>query len=189
MKQHVSIGLLMVCFALASAQAQPVPAKKNPANQATIREVELRCRGGGNMAVTGDPQIVMQDPNGGWGKMKVQFMFGHSSTPANNRGGGVDPGTCAWGDRTMRPEEPSTISVLTGNPTLQFLGGTPTELPGYPTFKEIRDHLSSDKGYWSFFGARSGQSFRIDRHHATLPPGIYGRINFNPPAMKQPLHP
>ena len=95
---------------------------------------ELRCRGGGEMKLSLDPQ-------GDSGRRLLRIRFKRGSKPAT---AGLNPGECAWVDRAVKEDEPDTI--------IRYVSG-----PNVPVITSLKD---ANK-YWGFCASDHGDYFGV----------------------------
>ena len=116
------------------------------------REYPLNCRGGGQLVF----DTLGLSPDTG-GPVRLSLTFAVSPAAAGPEGQGLQPGTCAWVDRTLNREEPRRLRFTLGS------GDSTPRLT-------VRDTAV----YWSFLAhnSDSGHLTAVGyRHwHASSPP-------------------
>ena len=142
--------------------------KKPTATAGSLRRERLRCRGGNGLAFErgasqGDNQFAMT------------LTYAVAGSAAGPVGGGLQPGTCAWADRTDAKQEPGRISFTTaGSAQLkQSQGGSavdrsPTAAERWPDVHTIPAYLTDPTHYWTFTVSLADADSAL-RHNAWIP--------------------
>jgi len=112
---------------------------------------ELRCRGG----ATG--LTFTRGTSAGTNLVNMTLAYRVSANPPGQTGKGLDPGSCAWVDRTAMAREPGRVDFTTeGNAQLKQIqsGGTvdrsATAAQRYPDANTIPVYLADATRYWTF---------------------------------------
>jgi hypothetical protein len=147
------------------APAGDKPTATRPAAQ---RRERLRCRGGGAATFTQGKRI---GPN----LFAVTLSYKAASTAAGPIGKGLQPGTCAWADRTDAPAEPGRIEFTTARNAQreQEKSGAPvdssaTAAERWPDLRTIPAYMTDPAHYWTFNVSLMNPDSAL-RHGAWIP--------------------
>jgi hypothetical protein len=170
------LGLLLIVAAGVTSMAQTspkvTPIDKKPAAEKEIEGVkksvatndapqyqELRCRGGGLRFVV----VAGRTTSSGDQTMYMTIDFQHAAQAAGLVGRSLQPGQCAFVDRSLRADEPEQIfqEIVSFGQLKEKLHGSavdssPTAAERYPDSKNVPQYLSDAKHYWSFFVRQNG---------------------------------
>ena len=149
-------------------RAQPPPAKPTASKPASQRRERLRCRGGPGASFARGKRIA---PN----LFAVTLSYKAASTAAGPLGKGLEPGTCAWADRTDAPTEPGRI-VFTAARNAQReqertgapVDSSATAAERWPDLRTIPAYMTDPAHYWTF-NVRLTNPDSALRHGAWLP--------------------
>lgn len=121
-----------------------------PAVSADARR-ELRCRGGASELT------FTKGTSAGTNLVNMTLAYRVSANMPGETGRGLDPGSCAWVDRTGMAREPGRVDFTTaGNAQLKQMqsGGTvdrsPTAAERWPDANTIPAYLTDMNRYWTF---------------------------------------
>ena len=123
------------------------------------RPEELRCRGGSDLKI-----VVLDGRTNSAGEHTNYLMvtFKPASQPSGAAGRSLQPGDCAFVERTVRTDEPYAIfqEVVSFAQLKQQLHGTPvdtspTAAERFPDGQSVPRYLSDQNHYWSFFVVQS----------------------------------
>jgi hypothetical protein len=133
--------------------------KKPGATNGDPQYQELRCRGGGLRFVVVDGRTT----SSGEQTMYMTVDFQHAVQPAGLVGRNLQPGQCAFAERSLRTNEPDQIiqEIVSFGQLKEKLHGSavdssPTAAERYPDSKNVPQYLSDAKHYWSFFVRQNG---------------------------------
>lgn len=147
------------------APAGDKPTTSRPAAQ---RRERLRCRGGGGVTFTQGKRI---GPN----LFAVTLSYKAASKAAGPIGRGLEPGTCAWADRTDAPAEPGRIEFTAARNAQrdQERSGAPvdssaTAAERWPDLRTIPAYMTNPAHYWTFNVSLTNPDSAL-RHGAWLP--------------------
>jgi hypothetical protein len=170
------VGLLLIAaggvMAIAQTNQRVTPTGKRPSAEKEIEGVkktgaaneapqyqELRCRGGGLRFVV----VPGRTTSSGDQTMYMTVDFRHAAQPTGLVGRDLQPGQCAFADRTLRSDEPEQIiqEIVSFGQLKEKLHGSavdtsPTAAERYPDAKNVPQYLSDAKHYWSFFVRQNG---------------------------------
>ena len=170
------MGLLLIVAAgmtsIAQTDRKATPIDKKPAAEREIEGVknpvatndapqyqELRCRGGGLRFAVVDGRTT----SSGEQTMYMTVDFKHAAQPAGLVGRNLQPGQCAFPDRTLRTDEPEQIvqEIVSFGQLKEKLHGSavdnsPTAAERYPDSKNVPQYLNDARHYWSFFVRQDG---------------------------------
>jgi hypothetical protein len=147
----------------------PAPGEKQTASRSgpTHRE-RLRCRGGGGASFS---QGIRKGAN----LFAMTFKYQVAATAAGPVGKGLDPGTCAWADRTDAPAEPGRIEFTTARNAQreQEKSGAPvdnsaTAAERYPDVRTIPAYMTDPAHFWTFTVNLTNPDSAL-RHEAWVP--------------------
>ena len=132
---------------------------------------ELRCRGGATLRFnTG----AGRTNSSGEQTMIMMVKFQPAALPADAFGRNLQPGQCAFPERTVRADEPYDIIqeiVYFGQSRQASHGSTVdsslTAAERFPDAQNVPKYLSNPKHYWSFYV----------RQNAPLPNGLFEASN------------
>ena len=141
---------------------------------------ELRCRGGpSGLAFT-------RGGSAGTNEVNMTLAYRVSANPPGQTGKGLDPGSCAWVNRTGLAREPGRVDFTTaGNAQLKQIqsGGTvdrtATAAERYPDANTIPVYLGDATRYWNF--TVTVGSPNTARSHAAWKPTILDIITSKGP--------
>ena len=146
----------------------PVGDKPTASRPAAQRRERLRCRGGGGATFTQGKRI---GPN----LFAMTLSYTAASTAAGPIGKGLQPGTCAWADRTDAPGEPGRIEFTTARNAQreQEKSGVPvdssaTAAERWPDLRTIPAYMTDPAHYWTFNVSLTNPDSAL-RHGAWLP--------------------
>ena len=135
------------------AQFRSAPTTRDkPENStaASLRREQLRCRGGGGYDFAQPRRL---GPN----LVAVQLSYRVAKSQAGRLGRGLEPGTCAWDDRTNARAEPGQIVFTApGNAQLKQqqsgseVDRSPTAAERWPDVHTIPPYLNDPAHYWTF---------------------------------------
>jgi hypothetical protein len=116
---------------------------------------ELRCRGGEGIRFS----VVEGRINASGEATSYVVVYLNPAARAAGAGGrSLQPGQCAFPDRTLRTDEPHELiqEMVSFGQTRQQLHGTPVDTSStaaerYPDAQNIQQYLGDPKHYWSFF--------------------------------------
>lgn len=142
--------------------------KPTRSRAASLRRERLRCRGGTGLTFTrGDRQ--------GANLVGMRLRYKVAFSAAGPVGKGLEPGTCAWADRTDAREEPGRIDFTTaGNAQLaQTRSGSevdrsPTAAERWPDVHTIPAYMTDPAHYWTFTVSLANPDSAL-RHNAWNP--------------------
>ena len=159
----ISHGAYGARFQAPEAGKKPTAAK--PASQ---RRERLRCRGGGGASFAQGKRI---GPN----LLAVTLSYKPASTAAGPIGKGLEPGTCAWADRTDAPAEPGRIEFTAARNAQrqQEQSGAPvdssaTAAERWPDVRTIPAYMTDPSHYWTFNVSLTNPDSAL-RHGAWIP--------------------
>jgi len=135
------------------AQFRSSPAPRDPPKKSSagsLRREQLRCRGGNGHDFA---QAKRLGPN----QVALRLTYPIARTSAGRLGRGLEPGQCAWDDRTDARAEPGRILFVTpGNAQLKQqqsgseVDRSPTAAERWPDAHTIPAYLSDSTHYWTF---------------------------------------
>jgi hypothetical protein len=142
--------------------------KKPTATAASLRRERLRCRGGNGLAFE-------RGGNRGNNLFAMTLTYAVAGSAAGPVGGGLQPGTCAWADRTDAKQEPGRVKFTTaGNAQLKqaqsgsAVDRTPTAAERWPDVHTIPAYMTDPTHYWTFTVSLADADNAL-RHNAWLP--------------------
>ena len=144
-----------------------VQAPRKSTTSAQRRE-RLRCRGGGGATFARGER---KGPN----LFAMTLSYQVASTAAGPIGKGLDPGTCAWADRTDAPAEPGRIEFITARNAQreQEQSGGPvdssaTAAERWPDVRTIPAYMTDPARFWTFTVSLTNPDSAL-RHQAWTP--------------------
>ncbi len=121
-----------------------------PPSATALRRERLRCRGGGGLTFT-------RGARQGGNVLGMRLDYKVAASAAGPVGKGLEPGTCAWADRTDAKMESGRIRFATaGNAQLKqvqsgsVVDTTATAAERWPDVHTIPAYLKDPAHYWSF---------------------------------------
>ncbi len=145
-------------------QAPAPDAKPTATKSGAQRRERLRCRGGGGASFT---QGQRKGPN----LFAMTFRYQVASTAAGPIGTGLQPGTCAWADRTDAPAEPGRIKFITARNAQReqaVVDSSPTAAERWPDLRTIPAYMTDPAHYWTFNVSLTNPDSAL-RHQAWIP--------------------
>jgi hypothetical protein len=151
------------------------------------RRERLRCRGGGAATFTRGER---KGPN----LFAMTLSYQVASTAAGPIGKGLDPGTCAWADRTDAPEEPGRIEFITARNAQReqeqsggLVDSSATAAERWPDVRTIPAYMTDPARFWTFTVSLTNPDSAL-RHGAWMPtapnapdPPLPGPVATTPP--------
>jgi hypothetical protein len=141
------------------------PTTSRPAAQ---RRERLRCRGGGAATFTRGER---KGPN----LFAMTLSYRAAATAAGPLGKGLEPGTCAWADRTDAVAEPGRIEFTTARNAQreQEQSGVPvdssaTAAERWPDVRTIPAYMTDPAHFWTFTVSLTNPDSAL-RHAAWIP--------------------
>ena len=154
--------------------------KPTRSRAASLRRERLRCRGGSGLA-------FQRGEREGANLVGMRLRYQVAFSAAGPVGKGLEPGTCAWADRTDAREEPGRIEFTTaGNAQLaQTRSGSavdrsPTAAERWPDVHTIPAYMTDPAHYWTFAVSLANPDSAL-RHNAWLP-SISELVTSTPPS-------
>ena len=142
--------------------------KKPTATAGSLRRERLRCRGGNGLAFN-------RGKSQGNNLFAMTLAYKVAYSAAGPVGGGLEPGTCAWADRTDAKQEPGRIKFTTpGNAQLKqkqsgsAVDTTPTAAERWPDVHTIPAYMTDPAHYWTFAVSLADPDSAL-RHEAWRP--------------------
>jgi hypothetical protein len=149
-------------------QAPAEDVKPTASRPAAQRRERLRCRGGGGASFA---QGARKGPN----LFAMTLSYRAASTAAGPIGKGLEPGTCAWADRTDAIAEPGRIEFTTARNAQreQERSGVPvdssaTAAERWPDLRTIPAYMTDPAHYWTFTVSLTNPDSAL-RHGAWIP--------------------
>ena len=142
--------------------------KKPTATAGSLRRERLRCRGGNGLAFErGGKQ--------GDNLFGMTLTYAVAGSAAGPVGGGLQPGTCAWADRTDAKQEPGRVQFTTaGNAQLKqsqsgsAVDRSATAAERWPDVHTIPAYMTDPTHYWTFTVSLADADSAL-RHNAWIP--------------------
>ncbi|HET6578365.1 MAG TPA: hypothetical protein VFG66_08580 [Gemmatimonadales bacterium] len=154
------------------------------ASATALRRERLRCRGGAGLA-------FHRGSREGQNLFGMTLRYQVASTAAGPVGTGLQPGTCAWADRTDARAEPGRIRFTTaGNAQLKqkqsgsAVDTSATAAERWPDVHTIPAYMTDPAHLWTFTVSLADPD-SARQHHAWLP-SIAEQIASQPPASASP---
>jgi hypothetical protein len=152
----------------------PAPGDKQTASRTgATRNERLRCRGGGGASFARGQR---KGPN----LFAMTLSYQVASTAAGPIGKGLEPGTCAWADRTDAIAEPGRIEFTTARNAQreQEQSGDPvdssaTAAERWPDVRTIPAYMTDPAHYWTFNVSLTNPDSAL-RHQAWIPTAPVG---------------
>ena len=165
-------------------RADPTPGDKpKTANAGALRQEKLRCRGGQGYDFDTPTRI---GPN--LVAVKLHYLVAYS--PAGPAGDGLEPGQCAWGNRTEARQEPGRIVFTTpGNAQLKqkqsgsAVDTSATAAERWPDVHTIPPYLRDSTHFWTFTVSLANADSALN-HRAWKPAVVAGVLS--DPASQAP---
>jgi hypothetical protein len=165
-------------------RSDPTPRDKpKTTNAGALRREKLRCRGGRGYEFEKPTRV---GPN----LVAVKLSYRVAASPAGPAGDGLEPGQCAWGDRTDARQEPGRILFLTaGNAQLKqkqsgsAVDTSATAAERWPDAHTIRPYLRDSTHYWTFTVSLANPDSALN-HRAWKPAVVAGVLS--DPASEAP---
>lgn len=142
----------------------PAGDKPTVARSGSDRRERLRCRGGGSASFSQGKRI---GPN----LFAVTLSYKAASTAAGPIGKGLEPGTCAWADRTDAVAEPGSIEFTTPRNAQRnqaAVDSSPTAAERWPDLRTIPAYMTDPSHYWTFTVRLTNPDSAL-RHGAWIP--------------------
>ena len=144
--------------------------KPEKSTAAALRREQLRCRGGSGYEFAQPKRL---GPN----QVAVRLDYRVASSQAGRLGRGLEPGTCAWDDRTDARAEPGQIVFTTaGNAQLKQqqsgseVDRSPTAAERWPDVHTIPPYLNDPAHYWTFTVSLANPDSAL--HHKAWKPAV-----------------
>ncbi|HVL17600.1 MAG TPA: hypothetical protein VM387_06375 [Gemmatimonadales bacterium] len=147
----------------------PAPGETQTASRTGAKRNErLRCRGGGRATFA---QGQRKGPN----LFAMTLKYQVASTAAGPIGKGLQPGTCAWADRTDAIAEPGRIEFTTARnaqreqeQTGGVVDSSATAAERWPDLRTIPAYMTDPAHYWTFNVSLTNPDSAL-RHGAWVP--------------------
>ncbi|HEY7612133.1 MAG TPA: hypothetical protein VH764_04010 [Gemmatimonadales bacterium] len=143
---------------------QLAPGERTSAPRTTAdRRERLRCRGGGGVTFAQGRRV-------GSNLFMMTLSYRVASTAAGPIGKGLEPGTCAWGDRADAPAEPGRIEFTTPRNAQRTgpVDSSATAAERYPDLRTIPAYMTDPGHYWTFSVNLTNPDSAL-RHEAWMP--------------------
>jgi hypothetical protein len=157
--------------------------KPEKSTAASLRREQLRCRGGRGYEFAQSRRL---GPN----LVAVQLSYRVAKSQAGRLGRGLEPGTCAWDDRTNARAEPGQIVFTApGNAQLKQqqsgseVDRSPTAAERWPDVHTIPPYLNDPAHYWTFTVSLANPDSAL--HHKAWKPAVEV-VETPPPAAGAP---
>ena len=154
--------------------------KPTKSRAVSLRREQLLCRGGAGLAFS-------RGASTGANLVSMTLAYKVAWSAAGPTGRGLEPGTCAWKDRTEAREEPGRVDFITaGNAQLkQAQSGSEvdrsaTAAERWPDMHTIPPYLRNPAHYWSFTVSLANPDSALQ--HAAWKPSLRDMALAPPPA-------